>query len=76
MENVSQKMLLAVVRSENGDLFRGISESPHVHEGGNNKLGFRQVLVEMRIGLRFANAIEILDVDHLQRMNNKSQYWL
>ena len=65
LKHVPEKVLLTVVSSENGDLFGGVSERAHVHESGHDKLSFSQVLVEVRVGFRFTNTVEIFNVDDL-----------
>ena len=51
MKDVPKQMLLPVVSGENGDLFCGVAQSPHVHESGNDELGLGQVLIEVGIRL-------------------------
>ena len=65
MEDVSEQMLLPVVGGEDGDLFGGVAQRPHVHERGHDELRLGQVLVKVGIRLRFADPIEVLHVDHL-----------
>ena len=58
-------MFLSIVRGENGDFGCGISDQSHVHKRRHNVLGLSQVLIKIRAWLRFANAVEVADVDEL-----------
>ena len=58
-------MLLSVVGGEDGDLFGGVSQEPHVHESGDHVLGFGQILVEEGTRLRLAHVVEVSDVNQL-----------
>lgn len=44
VDDVTDQVLLSVVRGQDGDLLRRIAEQPHVHEHRNTILCFRQVL--------------------------------
>ena len=59
-------MFLAIIRGQNGDLFRWVTNQPHVHKSGHNEFGLGQILIEKRAGRRFADSVEILNIDQLE----------
>jgi hypothetical protein len=65
VEDIVDEPALARVRSQDGDLVRGIVEQPHVHEQRDCVLGLAQVDQPVRRGLGLAAALVVRHVDEL-----------
>lgn len=46
VDDISDQMLLTIIGSEDGDLFRWVANESHVHVSGNNVLSLCQILLE------------------------------
>lgn len=68
LDDVTDEVLLAVVRAEDGDLVRGVAQHAHVLVTADDVFGLAQVLEEVRVGLELAAALVVGDVDELELM--------
>ena len=57
-DDVTNQMFLTIICRKNSDLIRGVTKQPQVHEQANTILCFRQILIEIRIRLRFSNSLQ------------------
>ena len=64
--HITDQMFLAIIRGQNGDLFGRVTNQPHVHKSGHHEFGLGQILIEKGAGRRFADSIEILNIDQLE----------